>query len=186
MKKINVTLLLIAIFIFIYATLYFKKKNNTNTTKKNEMIQPFLLINVVEKDYFDDAHIPYSVHVDYDNIKEYLTSILQNNKHTPLIFYCTNYYCTSSDDAALTALKLGFTDVSVYKGGTAEWVQTAKNDPTITYNGKGTKEYLEIIILPKNISISDMYDEIIIEEKEKCKNFKIITIKELQKILYTV
>ncbi len=43
------------------------------------------------------------------------------NKNVPLVFYCQNTYCWMSYNAALRAIKMGFTQVLWYRGGIEAW-----------------------------------------------------------------
>lgn len=138
----------------------------------------FYLINVLDKEVYDDAHIVGSIHVPYEKIKSYLKKIL--NKDALLIFYCSNYYCTASDSAAMDATNLGFKNVFVYKGGMAEWYQTAQHDKDFLYDGPAKLDYLKFVIIPDNeLDMDIIFDEEAYVEKK----YAIISIKDLQKIL---
>jgi rhodanese-related sulfurtransferase len=165
-----------ALFLFVTGLIY---KKASTCCSKNRLIEkkPFYLINVLDQEEFLDAHIDQSVHVPFEEVASFLNSI--EDKKIPLIFYCANYFCTSSDEAALLAIKKGFTDVSVYQGGIAEWYQASQRDSSFIVNGPAEAEYLKIVIFPNN-------EKNTIEEENKLnkqKNIKKILIKDLQKIL---
>lgn len=165
-----------ALFIFVTVLIY---KKASICCSKNQITEkkPFYLINVLDQEEFLDAHIDQSIHVPFEEVPSFLNSI--EDKNTPLIFYCANYFCTSSDEAALIAIKRGFNDVSVYQGGIAEWYQASQVDKSFIYNGPAEAEYLKIVIFPNN-------EEKITQEENKLnkqKNIKKISIKDLQKIL---
>lgn len=151
----------------------------------NDEKPEYYLINVLEKEDFEDAHIRGSIHVSMADMDGFLKKI-EHHKDVPLIFYCSNYYCTSSDLAAQKAIKKGFQAVSVYKGGIAEWFQKNKSDSSHEIEGPCQMPYLQFVIIPESEDIDslvDVIDEDVVEENEK---IKIITINDLQKILKKV
>jgi rhodanese-related sulfurtransferase len=169
--------LLFIICCIVGTVIIYKKKHICCNMKNKPIEKKFLLINVLAQEEFLDAHIEQSTHVPVEEVSSFLDAI--QDKNIPLIFYCANYLCTSSDDAALIAIKKGFKNVSVYQGGTAEWYQTSKTDPSFICNGPAKATYLEMVIFPKK------EDDFLEEENisEKTKNIKKIEIKDLQKIL---
>ena len=178
-KKFLLLLILVIIGYFSFKKCPFL---NSCCLKKHscQYNKPYYLINVLDKKEFDDAHIEQSINVPFETVSSFLDNL--PDKKIPLIFYCANYLCSSSDDAAAIAVKKGFTDVSVYQGGMAEWYQAHQNDPVFIYNGPAEEEYLRIVIFPKG----DSNEENNIHGNRKnlyYKKVKIIAINDLQKIL---
>lgn len=129
----------------------------------------FLLINVLDKKYYDDAHIDKSINVPYTEAEEYLQSL--ENKNIKLIFYCANYRCTVSDDIAEMALKMKFKNVYVYKGGINEWYQESQKHNNFKYIGNAKLEYLKEVHKKP-------------EFKNNMKgNLKIISLNELERLI---
>lgn len=62
---------------------------------------------------FNDA-----VQRDFGN---YLQQVTQGRKDVPLVFYCQSVYCWMSYNAALRAVRLGYTQVFWYRGGLEAW-----------------------------------------------------------------
>jgi rhodanese-related sulfurtransferase len=145
--------------------------DNATIKSLNICNQQYVLVNVLGKEEFDDCAIKNSIHVAFDKIPSFLETLIltRDSKDKPLIFYCSNYFCTSSDEAAKMAVALGFKQVYVYKGGMAEWYQLSQKDPSYEYQGNGKADYLKLIILKRDF---------INEEK-----FKIITAEELKKLI---
>jgi len=83
------------------------------------------VVNVLPKELYDDAHIPGSIHVDIDQLDE---KMRQWDPDTPVVFYCSNYTCQASKDAARTFRNYGFKRVYAYEGGMAEWYQLSQED----------------------------------------------------------
>ena len=166
--------------IFFFAAGWYSYKNDLKTTFKNSLSiidtskykeKNYLLINVLGKEEFDDCHIKTSIHVPFEKIELFLDTLKQDNfdLSKPIIFYCSNYFCTASDEAARIATQKKFLNVSVYKGGTAEWYQKSKNNSGFEFVGNATQPYLNMIILKRDY--------------ENNEPFSIITAEELQKII---
>jgi len=55
------------------------------------------------------------------------------DKSRPMVFYCVDAECWLSYNAALRAIKLGYTNVMWYRGGVAAWrtaeLPMAQSDP---------------------------------------------------------
>lgn len=82
--------------------------------------QSIVLINVLEKEQYDDCHIQGSHHVDLAQLDSFMRSTAKN---ATIIVYCSNYLCSSSDYVAGRLRVAGFKKVFVYSGGMAEWFQ---------------------------------------------------------------
>jgi rhodanese-related sulfurtransferase len=100
-----------------------------------------LLINVLDKEFFDDCHIKAvgtarSINVPLEQLESYAHANI--SKKTPVVVYCANYKCLASSEGAKMLQELGFTDVWAYEGGTAEWKNLGY--PT---NGPGKQPYLD-------------------------------------------
>ena len=93
-----------------------------------------VVINVLAKEYFDDAHITGSINKSLDNLAELQTEYSEN---TPIVVYCASYQCPASRDAYKQLVEMGFTNIRAYEGGIKEWI--AKG---FAYQGPAKKEYL--------------------------------------------
>jgi rhodanese-related sulfurtransferase len=80
-----------------------------------------VVINVLDKEYFDDCHIKGSMHVPYEEVVAYVQRNVDKEQAT-VVVYCSNYMCTASGAAAEELKALGF-DVFAYEAGIAEWYQ---------------------------------------------------------------
>lgn len=179
MKKKLFLFCCIGIIIIAMTKKYFiQKKTNLELNQKTR--PAFYLINVLDKEAFDDAHIKSSIHVPFEEVSKFLNNI--EDLSIPLIFYCSNYFCTASDAAAKMAIKRNFKNVFVYKGGMAEWWQAAQENPEFLYEGQGKADYLRIVILADEAFINEEED-LIDEETQNTTKFKIISINNLQKFL---
>jgi len=79
----------------------------------------FVIVNVLDKESFDDCHIKGSLHVPFENLKQYALDHW-NKDTTEIVLHCSNYLCTASGDGYTMLTKLGFKHVWAYEGGTAE------------------------------------------------------------------
>ncbi len=113
----------------------FRTIEETKNTKAPELY----VVNVLSKELYDDAHIKGSIHVDLDSLE---TAAQTWDKKTPVILYCSNYMCTASSHAARELKKMGFEKVYAFEGGTAEWFQLSKNDPSYIIEGPAAESYL--------------------------------------------
>lgn len=95
-----------------------------------------LVINVLDAAFFDDCHIKGSINVPFDQLEDFAK---KTNKSTPIILYCSNYRCTASVIGARMLKSLGFDNVAVYEGGTAEWYQQK-----LPINGPCQQAYLKM------------------------------------------
>jgi rhodanese-related sulfurtransferase len=90
------------------------------TAKAPEKKSGLVVINVLDKDTYEDCHIVGSINIPFDSIDAALNTI---EKDAEVVFYCSNPMCSASGYAATQFQKAGFANVSVYEGGTAEWYQ---------------------------------------------------------------
>jgi len=186
MKKIFLLIIISLPIIYFYRApikdtidnIMYSAENKINLKLKSSV--NYYLINVLDKKEFDDAHITGSINVPFGQVNNFLSKI--DNKEIPIIFYCSNYYCTASDAAAKIARKKGFKSVFVYKGGMAEWYQAAKENKEFEYEGLAKDDYLQVVILPQE-DILDPELDIIDEDYIQENSFKIISINNLQNFL---
>jgi rhodanese-related sulfurtransferase len=122
------------------------------------------LVNVLEKELFDDAHIPGSIHVPYQELIQKSSSW---DKNAEIILYCSNTMCLASGEGVKQLKALGFKNVRAYEDGIAGWFQ-AGHDVV----GKHQEEYLNY----KTGQESVASDEVISTEqlKELLKKNKFI------------
>jgi rhodanese-related sulfurtransferase len=78
----------------------------------------FTLIDVLAPGYFEKGHIEGAINVPLADLE---TRAGELTKDARIVVYCYNYICGASTQAAEKLAKLGFKDVSDYKGGFQEW-----------------------------------------------------------------
>jgi rhodanese-related sulfurtransferase len=114
------------------------KQSQAVSSDNHHVHASLLVINLLDRDYYDDAHIKGSVQVLFEHLTDYVHSV---DKNTPIIVYCSNYQCGSSAAAWQLLKSLGFANIWAYEGGMAEWFQLGL--PT---KGPAQKPYLKRII----------------------------------------
>jgi thiosulfate sulfurtransferase len=124
------------------------------------------VINVLNPEYYADAHIKGSMNVPNAELKDFAQ---YTAKETPIVVYCASYICPKSAQAWHTLHELGFENVQAYEGGMNEWFHA--KFPTV---GPCTSEYLKKPIVASEATDMDqavqritMHELKKIMEKEK-------------------
>lgn len=93
-----------------------------------------IVVNVLDQDLYNDCHIKDSISIPFESIEQGARDI---DKNAEVVLYCSNYMCSTSEYAGKKLRELGFTNVRVYEGGTAEWFQKG-----LPVEGPSQKSYL--------------------------------------------
>lgn len=101
-----------------------------------EPTEELVLVNVLDKKFFDDSRIVGSINVPMDQLEDYANK--WDKEKTNIVVYCANYKCTASGESAKMLKGLGFKNVWAYEGGTAEWKHRG-----YPIEGPATQGYLE-------------------------------------------
>lgn len=133
--------LLIALFILgggIYTFFFWKKQSGSSVPVR------LRIVNVLDESLFVDAHIKgapgaESINVPFEKVKEVAQTW---SRDVPVVFYCSNYMCTASGDAAKMLKEMGFVSVKAYEGGMAEWYQLGRKDSSYETLGAAQSDYL--------------------------------------------
>ncbi len=126
----NIFSFLLVVMLFVLPSCIF---NNCPVKEKQKGL---VIINVLDKDLYDDCHIAGSINVPFEEVGKYAQSNFDTDAE--IVLYCTNYFCTSSGYAQKKLKSLGFKHVWAYEGGTAEWYQLG-----FPINGPAKQKYLE-------------------------------------------
>lgn len=76
------------------------------------------LVNVLDEDHFEEAHIPGSMNIPLDQLEDEADERLDRDQE--VIVYCASEECGASDKAWELLDDMGF-DVKDYAQGTAGW-----------------------------------------------------------------
>ena len=79
-----------------------------------------VVINVLNKEYFDDCHIPGSINIPHDEFEERIGSLAKYNEY---VVYCAVITCPLSRQCTKLLLDAKFEHVAAYEGGIVEWYQ---------------------------------------------------------------
>ena len=109
----NKLLLLVAAAVFGALGVAFYLKQGSKHQHAN-----IVLMNVLDKEYFEDCYIPGSVNVPVEQVEKY---VQQLSKDDTIVVYCANYACTASGSVAEQLIGLGFKHVYAYEAGIAGW-----------------------------------------------------------------
>jgi len=104
------------------------------------------VVNVLPEDLHKDAHITGSINVPMQELEDKLK---EWSPTTTLVFYCSNYYCQASMEAAQLFRDHGFPRAYAYEGGTAEWYQLGKKQKGFPTTGPAQASYLTMQVEPQ-------------------------------------
>lgn len=122
-QKNAMAVLASALLVTLSSCSWFKSNEKTEST----VSVPFVVVNVLDKKYYDDCHIVSpsiaSINVPMEQLQEYALDVTHgwNKDTTTIIVYCGNYKCLASGESAKMLKELGFKNVWAYEGGIAEW-----------------------------------------------------------------
>lgn len=83
-----------------------------------------IVLNVLAEEQFEQEHIPRSHNIPGDH-PSFVQEVerLAGRKDRRIIVHCSSVQCRASGDAAERLTRAGFTSVSHFPGGIAEWKQ---------------------------------------------------------------
>jgi rhodanese-related sulfurtransferase len=102
---------------------------------KIEYSANFTIVNVLEKEHYDDCHIKGSINAPLSQFQ----MIAQGwDKTRFIVVYCASKASSASKKAYDALKKMGFQHVAMYEGGTREWKEKDFNT-----NGECSMDYLK-------------------------------------------
>lgn len=113
------------------------KEHPVQAAKKTGLV----VINVLEKSWYDDCHIKGSISVPLEELDIFVKDL--DPEKAEIVLYCSNYFCSSSGYACKRLKGMGFKQVWAYEGGTAEWYQMG-----LPVEGPSARPYLAKKITP--------------------------------------
>lgn len=143
---------------FLILTLSSCWKSATVNEKKTGLV----LVNVLDKEHFDDCSIKGSVNIVFDNIEQDAPNMI--DKDAEVVVFCSNYMCGASSAARDQLINMGYKKVYAYEGGVAEWFQ--KGYPV---DGPAKKGYLSVKMSPH---VDAKEDKLIISAEELKKKLE--------------
>ncbi|MCL4229832.1 rhodanese-like domain-containing protein [Candidatus Dependentiae bacterium] len=95
-------------------------------TELREAMPGLIVVNVLDKEHFENCRIPGSMSVPFQQIDSFVTQLNEayaDKSAVEIVVYCSNYMCSASGEAAKILKKNGFEHVMAYEAGMAEWYQ---------------------------------------------------------------
>ncbi len=81
---------------------------------------PPVVLEALPARYYDQQHLPGARLFPHDQVEQLAPTMLPN-KNAAIVVYCASRACQNSHMAAHNLRTLGYTDVTVYEGGKADW-----------------------------------------------------------------
>lgn len=162
MKPRNILFLLLLVFAGIAAWFFFTKKHTESVPKKAGLV----VMNLLDKEFYDDCRIKDSVHVPFDELEKFVADL--DKEKVEIVVYCSNYMCSTSEHAYKKLVAMGFKHVWMYEGGMAEWYQMG-------YPVEGTcaSSYLSTKLKPTQHHDEDASALLTVQELAQKMNLKV-------------
>ncbi len=86
-----------------------------------------LLVDARTRTEYDEGHIPGAILIDYYEMGRYVKEVLPTlDPARSTVVYCYGPDCEDAELLARELYMLGFTDLSVFRGGFEEWVDSGR------------------------------------------------------------
>lgn len=82
---------------------------------------PVTLVEALPPMYHAEQHLPGAINIPHDRVDELAPGLLPH-RDAEIVVYCASGPCRNSGIAAARLAALGYTDVSDYAEGKAEWI----------------------------------------------------------------
>jgi rhodanese-related sulfurtransferase len=94
---------------------------NRDEVLKNIESGSAIVVEALPKEYYAEAHLPGALNLPVDDV-DTLAPALLPDKDADVIVYCANSPCQNSGTVANRLIELGYTHVSDYDAGKADWL----------------------------------------------------------------
>ncbi|MGI9534845.1 MAG: rhodanese-like domain-containing protein [Thermodesulfobacteriota bacterium] len=81
-----------------------------------------VLVEALPEKYFNEAHLPGAVQIDYTEVNE-KAPVLLENKDDMIVVYCASTECQNSSKGANQLDSIGYTNVYEYIEGKQDWIE---------------------------------------------------------------
>jgi len=97
-----------------------KTINGQELKKQLDAREDLVVLEALPEDYYRSGHIPGAAHLPLENI-DLRAALVIDDRHASVVVYCASESCENSHIAAKRLNELGYSNVSVYAGGKADW-----------------------------------------------------------------
>ena len=125
----------------------------------------FIIVNVLDREQYDDCHIKGSIQVDFMDLESYALKHFDKDS-TQIVVHCSNYKCTASGESVKMLKDHGFKHVYAYEEGTAGAAKHGK----IAMEGVCKQAYLQDFEKPKGYDEKHQNAEYPIIDSDKLYN----------------
>ena len=94
-----------------------------NTITRDQLqahLDHFIVLEALPEAHYQQGHIPGARLFPMDRARE-LAPMVSGTRDAPIVVYCASETCKNSHEVAKLLGDVGYTDVSVYVGGKADW-----------------------------------------------------------------
>ncbi|HUG98017.1 MAG TPA: rhodanese-like domain-containing protein [Gammaproteobacteria bacterium] len=93
-------------------------------TMNEQAKDDFVLVNVLPREAFNEAHIRTSINIPHEDPDFTATMAkVAGDKSRKIVVYCASFDCDASEKAARKLDEAGFGKVFDYEGGTKDWLE---------------------------------------------------------------
>jgi rhodanese-related sulfurtransferase len=78
------------------------------------------LVEALPEKYYADKHLPNALNIPHEQVNALAPALLPD-KNAEIVVYCANIQCQNSHIAAGRLTALGYSNVTVYRGGKQDW-----------------------------------------------------------------
>jgi rhodanese-related sulfurtransferase len=83
---------------------------------------PPILVEALGPQYYEQAHLPGAINIPHTEVRELAPALLPD-KDADIVVYCSNGPCANSGIASRVLVSMGYTSVSDYHEGKADWIE---------------------------------------------------------------
>jgi len=116
------------------------------TTEAQSLKTGLFVVNVLDKEFYDDCHIKGSINVPFEQIEQFAQELDKQNAE--VVVYCSDYRCSTSKAAYKKLKELGIEKVFAYEAGMTDWFQMSQQDAAYAVEGVCQQNYLNNKVEP--------------------------------------
>jgi len=99
-----------------------RKISRTDLKAKLDRGEPLVVVEALPAKYYEFKRLPGAINIPHDAVDALAPAMLPD-KAAQIVVYCANAPCKNSGIAARRLIELGYTNVSDYHEGKADWLE---------------------------------------------------------------